>query len=112
MKILVICGSLRKQSQTRILTDIAYGYAKKTHPDTQYLDLAKTRIADFQGFEAQYDKTTNKAVKLVQNADVLIIGSPIYNGLLASQIKNLFEHVNYKALEGKPQHSSSKPQAP
>jgi FMN reductase len=101
MKILIICGSLREQSQTRTLTGIAYEHAKKTHPDTEYLDLAKTRIANFQGFEAKYDKTTNKTIKQVQNADVLIIGSPIYNGLPASQIKNLFEHINYKALEGK-----------
>jgi len=31
----------------------------------------------------------------------LIIGSPIYNGLLGSPLKNLFEHVEYKSLEGK-----------
>ena len=30
----------------------------------------------------------------------MIIGTPVYNGLLSSALKNLFEHINYKALEG------------
>lgn len=40
-------------------------------------------------------------VKMMENADVFIIGSPVYDALLSSGIKNLFEFVNYKALEGR-----------
>ena len=101
MKILIICGSLRKESLTRVLTDITYKYAKEKYDDVEYLDLRKTRINNFEGFEAEYDDTTKKTVKLIENADVFILGSPIYNGLLSSGLKNLFEFVNYKSLEGK-----------
>jgi NAD(P)H-dependent FMN reductase len=41
MKILIVCGSLRKESLTRVLTDIAYAYAKKNFDDVEYLDLGK-----------------------------------------------------------------------
>jgi NAD(P)H-dependent FMN reductase len=101
MKILIICGSLREESLTRVLTDIAYKYTKENYDDVEYLDLKKIKINNFEGFEAEYDDTTKKTVKLVESSDVLIVGSPVYNGLLSSGLKNLFEHVNYKALEGK-----------
>lgn len=101
MKILIVCGSLRKESLTRVLTDIAFAYAKKNFDDVEYLDLRKTGINNFEGFEAKYDDTTRNTIDLVENSDVLIIGCPIYNGLLGSALKNLFEFVNYQALEGK-----------
>jgi|YelNatPaOPRAMG01_1025707.scaffolds.fasta_scaffold72841_1 NAD(P)H-dependent FMN reductase len=100
MKILVICGSLRKNSLTRVLTDIAYEYAKE-FGEAEYLDLGKTKINNFQGFEAKYDEATNEAVKLVEDSEVFVIGSPVYNGMLSSGIKNLFEFIDYKALEGR-----------
>jgi len=101
MKILIVSGSLRKESLTRVLTDIAYEYAKKNYDDVEYLDLRKTRINNFEGFEAQYDENTDKTIKLVQNSDVFILGCPVYNGLIGSALKNLFEFVDYKALERK-----------
>jgi FMN reductase len=101
MKILIICGSRRKNSLTRKLTDIAFEHAKKNHKEVSYLDLGKADIDDFKGFEEKYSENTMKAVKLVEGSDVIIIGSPIYNGFLSSGVKNLFEFINYKALEGK-----------
>ena len=101
MKILIICGSLREESLTRVLTEIAYRYAKEKYDDIEYLDLRKTKINNFEGFEAEYDDVTKKTVKLVEKSDVFIIGSPVYNGLLSSGLKNLFEFVDYKNLEGK-----------
>ena len=99
MKILVICGSRRKDSLTRRLTDIAYGYAKGKYGDVIYLDLGKTDIEPFRGFEGAYSKETKDIVKLMESTDVFIIGSPVYDALLSSGVKNLFEHVNYKVLE-------------
>jgi len=101
MKILIVCGSLREESLTRVLTDIAYEYAKKNYDNVEYLDLRKTRINNFEGFEAEYDESTRKAVNFVESSDVFILGCPVYNGLLGSALKNLFEFVNYKALEGR-----------
>ena len=34
-------------------------------------------------------------------ADVWLIGSPIYNSFFSSALKNLFEYVDYKKTEGK-----------
>ena len=35
------------------------------------------------------------------NADVWLIGSPIYNSFFSSALKNLFEYINYKKTPGK-----------
>lgn|SRR5574341_225013 len=103
MKILIVCGSPRKNSITRILTDLACTYAKEKNPTAQveYLDLGKYPIDIFRGFEEKYSPQTKNAINLVENSDILIIGSPVYNGLLSSALKNLFEHIDYKALAGK-----------
>jgi len=99
-KVLAICGSLRKASLTRVLTDIAYDHAKKV-ADANCLDLAKANVEWFRGWEEEYSPSTHKAVGKLTGADVLVLGSPVYDGLLSSPLKNLFEHVEYKSLEGK-----------
>ena len=99
-KVMVVCGSLRKASWTRELTDLAFNHAKKT-VDADYLDLSKVNVEWFRGWEESYGSETCDAVERLTVSDVLIIGCPIYDGLLSSPLKNLFEHVNYKSLEGK-----------
>ncbi len=99
MKILIICGSRRKDSLTRKLTDLAFEYAKGKYEDVSYIDLGKNGIEPFRGFEEKYSKETTDAVKLIESTDVFIIGSPVYDALLSSGVKNLFEHVNYKTIE-------------
>lgn len=103
MKILLVCGSPRKNSYARVLTIIGFDYAKTRYPDADvaYLDLGKSPIDPFRGFEESYTQATQEAIASVSNSDVLILGAPVYNGLFSSCLKNVFEHINYKALEGK-----------
>jgi NAD(P)H-dependent FMN reductase len=79
---------------------MAYNHAKKV-AEADYLDLAKADVEWFRGWEESYGAGTREAVRRVMESDVLVIGSPIYNGLLSSPLKNLFEHIEYKSLEGK-----------
>ncbi|MDD5337677.1 MAG: NAD(P)H-dependent oxidoreductase [Candidatus ainarchaeum sp.] len=102
MKVLIICGSLRVNSLTRKLTDIAFDYAKTKYGNEHeitYLDLGKTPMEHFSGYasEVQYKKETLEVVNLVESSDVLLIGSPIYDAVFSSGIKNLFEFLDYKA---------------
>jgi NAD(P)H-dependent FMN reductase len=103
MNILVICGSLRKKSYTRTLTNIVFDYCREKFAGHQvdYLDLGSHALEQFRGFDENYGQETKAAIALVANADVFLIGTPVYNGLLSSGIKNLFEHINYKALDSK-----------
>jgi NAD(P)H-dependent FMN reductase len=99
-RVLVVCGSLRRASLTRVLTDMAYSHAREK-AEADYLDLAEADVEWFRGWEEEYGSSTREAVKKLTGADVLVLGSPVYDGLFASPLKNLFEHVQYKSLEGK-----------
>ncbi len=103
MNILVICGSLRKKSYTRALTNIVFDYCREKFSEQQVncLDLGSHPVEQFRGFDEDYSQETKTAIALITNADAFLIGTPVYDGLLSSGIKNLFEHINYKALENK-----------
>ena len=45
--------------------------------------------------------TTKEAIKNITEADVWIIGTPIYNSFFSSALKNLFEYIDYKKTAGK-----------
>ncbi|MBI2849087.1 MAG: NAD(P)H-dependent oxidoreductase [Chloroflexi bacterium] len=98
MRVLVICGSPRKESSTRILANVAYDYGRSKYDDIHYLEAGT--IEPFRGFEAAYKAETKATVSLLESTNVFIIATPVYNGLLSSALKNLFEFVDYKALEG------------
>ena len=70
MKILIICGSPRKDSLIKMLTDIAYEYAKE-YGEVDYLYLSKTRINNFEGFEKDYDPVTKTAIDIVKTAEYI-----------------------------------------
>jgi len=44
---------------------------------------------------------TSASVISFAEADVWLIGTPIYNSFFSSALKNLFEYINYKKTEGK-----------
>lgn len=100
MKVVIICGSRRDGSLTRELTDMACEQVKGGDHDLTYIDLRETKVEAFRGFGAGYGEVTRGVIDKLESADAFIIGSPVYNGLLSSGVKNLFEHVNYKGLEG------------
>ncbi len=101
MKVLVICGSRRERSYSRVLARLAWDYARQKYADAELLDLGTAPVENFRGFEVEYQDETRAALDQVVQADVFVICSPIYNGSLSSGIKNLFEHINHKALEGR-----------
>ena len=100
MKVLIINGSPRKESFTKILANFAYGYVKEKY-DTKLLDLGEEQIEFFRGFKEKYNKKTKEIINSLKNFDVFIICCPVYDGLLSAVIKNLFEHLNYKEFSGK-----------
>ena len=101
MKIVVISGSPRKTANTQIIMQDIYEYAKTKNEDTKFINLSKDKIDCFEGPEGNYSDITKQAAKDITDADVWLIGTPIYNSFFSSSLKNLFEYVNYKETEGK-----------
>jgi NAD(P)H-dependent FMN reductase len=91
MKIVVISGSPRKNANTQILMKYVFEYTKSKNQETKLINLS----------DVEYNETTRNAANDIMDADVWLIGSPIYNSFFSSALKNLFEYVNYKKTPGK-----------
>lgn len=101
MKVVIISASPRKNGNTHLAMNYVFDYTKSKDIDVKLVDLSNDQIECYRGPEEDYNDTTKKAANDVMEADVWLIGSPIYNSFFSSALKNLFEYVNYKKTEGK-----------
>jgi NAD(P)H-dependent FMN reductase len=101
MKVVVISGSPRKNSNTQIIMKYVYEYAKSKNQDTKLINLSEDQIEYYRGPDEEYNTVTKMAIEDITNADVWLIGTPIYNSFFSSALKNLFEYINYKKTSGK-----------
>ena len=76
-------------------------YAKSKNHDVKFINLSEGGIDYFRGFDVEYGQTTKQAAKDITDADIWLIGVPIYNSSFSAALKNLFEFINYKETPGK-----------
>ena len=100
MKIIVISGSPRKNGKTPVLMKYVFEYVKQTNPDAKFINLSEGDIDYYTG-DGDISDTTRQAAKDITEADVWLIGTPIYNSFFSSALKNLFEYIDYKKTAGK-----------
>jgi len=101
VKVAIISGSPRKNSNTQIIMKYVYEYAKSKNQDTKLINLSEGQIECYRGPDEEYNDITKTVVEDITNADVWLIGTPIYNSFFSSALKNLFEYINYKKTLGK-----------
>ena len=101
MKIVVISGSPRKQAVTQTMMKFVYDYTKSKNADTKFINLSDGGVEYYRGYDVNYSQSTTQAAKDIMDADVWLIGTPIYNSFFSAALKNLFEFVNYKLTAGK-----------
>ena len=101
MKVVVISGSPRKNANTQIIMKFVYEYTRSKNQDTKIINLSEDNIECYKGYDVEYNEATKNAAKEIMDADVWIIGTPIYNSFFSSALKNLFEYVDYKKTAGK-----------
>ena len=101
MKVVVISGSPRKTANTQIMMQYVFDYVKTKNEDSVFINLSKDKIDCYEGPEAEYSDITKQAARDIMDADVWLVGTPIYNSFFSSSLKNLFEYVNYKKTAGK-----------
>ncbi len=103
MKVVVISGSPRKNANTQIMMKYVFEYTKEKNLDTKFINLSEDGFEYYRGFlnEVDYNEKTLQAARDITEADVWLIGTPIYNSMFSAALKNLFEFVNYKETGGK-----------
>ena len=101
MKVVIISASPRKNANTQVIMKYVFNYAKLKNQDTKLINLSEGQIECYRGPDEEYNEATKIAANDIMDADVWLIGSPIYNSFFSSALKNLFEYINYKKTAGK-----------
>ena len=101
MKVVVIPGSPRENANTEIMMKHVVEYVKQKDVELKFVNLSEGGFEYYRGWVDDYNAKTLKAAKDITEADVWLIGTPIYNSMFSAALKNLFEFVNYKETAGK-----------
>jgi FMN reductase len=71
--------------------------------ETALINLANYRIAFADGRPPErYGDDTASLVARIQEADAILLASPVYRGTFTGALKNLLDHLPIEALAGKP----------
>jgi FMN reductase len=71
--------------------------------ETALINLADYRIAFADGRPPeQYGDDTASLLVRIQQADAILMASPVYRGTFTGALKNLLDHLPIEALAGKP----------
>ena len=106
MKVVVISASPRKIGKTRVLMKFVTEYINDLMLDVErsfevkFINLSDGGIDYYTG-DGNFSDTTKQAIKDITEADVWLVGTPIYNSFFSSALKNLFEYIDYKKTAGK-----------
>ena len=103
MKVVVISASPRKIGKTQVFMEYVSKYIDETNFENDkmtFINLSEGGIDYYTG-DGTFSNTTKQAIKDITEADVWIIGTPIYNSFFSSALKNLFEYIDYKKTAGK-----------
>ena len=78
-------------------------YVNQKDVEVKFINLSDDGFESFRGAanEVNYNGKTLQAAKDITEADVWLVGVPVYNSMFSSALKNIFEFINYKETEGK-----------
>lgn len=95
MKILGISGTILG-AKTAILVEAVLNEIKKINPQAE-LSLLDLRNYDMQFCDGRkhefYNDDTKEIIRVVSEADVYLVGFPIFNGSIPAPLKNIFDLV-------------------
>ena len=96
MKVVVLSGSPRKNGNTQIMMKHVLEYVNQKDVDAKFINLADDGFESFKGAanEVDYNEKTLQAAKDITEADVWLVGVPVYNSMFSAALKNIFEFVN------------------
>jgi len=101
VKVIVLSGSPRKDGNTQIIMNHVLDYVVQKGVDVKFINLADDEYEMYRGWGINYNEKTLQAAKDITEADVWLVGIPVYNSMFSAALKNIFEFVSYKETEGK-----------
>ena len=103
MKVVVISASPRKIAKTQVFMKYVtecFNNSSMEGLEVKLINLSDGGIDCYTG-DGNFSNTTKEAINDITEADIWLIGTPIYNSFFSSALKNLFEYIDYKKTAGK-----------
>jgi len=102
IKIIGICGSLRKESKTCIAINTVLAAAEKAGAEIQLIDLREYELIFCDGRDHNdYPEDVMKLRREVKCAHGVILGTPEYHGSYSGVLKNALDLMGFDEFEGK-----------
>jgi len=103
LSIVGISGSLSAPSRTLALVKTATDrIAHETEGSTRLIDIAGLPDIGSLRSRADADPAVEAALRAVETADLLVVGSPVYKGSYTGLFKHFIDFIDYRALIGTP----------
>jgi NAD(P)H-dependent FMN reductase len=100
--VLAICGSLRDESATRVALSVALKEAASTGASTELLDLRRLDLPPLDADrDAEEQGDGRRLLTAVDDADALLLGTPVYHGSYSGVLKNALDYCGFDEFEGK-----------
>ncbi len=117
MKALGLCGSARREGNTHALIRAALVGAGEQGFDTDLVFLNELELKNCEGCLKCQDGTSdgcalgdgyNDLISKVRDADLVVIGSPVYTGQVSAQVKNFLDRLYAVSSSSKPLKAQGK----
>jgi len=104
LSIVGISGSVTRPSRTTALVrTVLAAIEERTGADIRLLELVDVAPHLFSALTPDKLGEEGRAIiRLVESADLLVVGSPVYRASYTGAVKHLFDLIRYDALSGKP----------
>lgn len=97
--VVAICGSLRDESYTRLALEHVLDAAGNAGAETRCIDLRHWDLPLFDPDERDRGDA-DELREAVRDADAVIVGTPVYHGMVSSALKNAFDYLGKAEFEG------------
>jgi len=102
-KVIAIAGSPTPNSRTRsLVASVLESIVEETGGSASIIDIADLVDSLAVRMREEASPQLASALRAVEEADLLIVGSPVYKGSYTGLFKHFIDLVDYKALAGVP----------
>ena len=105
IKMVTFSGSTSEQSKTnQLIATVAQQIQQQTQRNIEFQEIKLSELAPYFNFPTVWNnlpRPLKEALQQVENADFLIVGTPVYRASFTGLFKHFFDHVAQDALVGK-----------
>lgn len=97
-RVVALCGSLRKESKTRIALESVLSAADEAGGSTELVDL---RTLELPALNAATENTdADRLTETIAAADSVVLGTPNYHGSYSGALKNALDYCGREEFAG------------